>query len=97
MHVVYFGDADTAYLAIHQHLASATLAYAAFETAVAAINAVAVDRKTCLMEGGGDGIALLPTHFLAVVDEFDRIGLRNVEDGMMCNLVHVIKCLMIIL
>ena len=83
-------DADATDAAVDEHLACAALADAALEAAGATVDAVAVDRKTGLMEGGGDGVAFATLDFTAVEDKFDDIGLRDVENGVAFYSIHVV-------
>ena len=84
-----FGDADTAYLAIDQHLARTALADAAVEASVAAVERVAVDGITGLVKGSGDGLTALTFDGLAFILEFHKVFLRDVQDGVFFDFVHI--------
>ena len=63
---------------VHQHLAGAALADAAFEGTFTTVNAVAVDGETGLMQGGGNGVALVARHLLSVKGKNNFFRFRNV-------------------
>ena len=84
-----FGDADTADLAIDQHLAGTAFADTAVEASVAAVERVAVDGITGLVKGGGDGLAALTFDGLAFILEFHKVFLRDVQDGVFLDFVHI--------
>ena len=86
---VDFGDADTADLAIDQHLAGTAFANTAVEASVAAVERVAVDGITGLVKGCGDGLAALTFDGLAFILEFHKVFLRDVQDGVFFDFVHI--------
>jgi hypothetical protein len=83
------GDADTADLAVDQHLAGAALADAAVEASVATVERVAVDGISGLVKGGGDGLAALTFNGLAFILEFHKVFLRDVQDRVFLDFVHI--------
>ncbi len=84
-----FGDADTADFAIDQHLAGTALTDAAVEASVAAVERVAVDGITGLVKGGGYGLAALTFDGLAFILEFHKVFLRDVQDRVFFDFVHI--------
>ena len=88
-HAVHLGDADAADVAVHDHFARAALADAALHRAVAVLQAVVVDGESGLVQGGGDGLALLSGDGMSFKDKRMQILLRNFEDRMLRNFVHV--------
>ena len=78
LHAVYLGDADATHLAIDQHLTRTTLADAAVQAAVAAVKAVTVNGIACLVQGGGNGIALAAQHLVSFIHKFHHLALRDV-------------------
>ena len=89
LHAVHFRDADAADVAVHDHLAGAALADAALHRAVAVLQAVVMDGEACLVQGGGDGLSFLAGDGLSFEDERMQVLLRNAEDGMLRDFVHV--------
>ena len=69
LHSVDQSDADTADLAVDKHLAGAALSDAAVKASVATVEAMAMNRKTSLMQSGSDGVAFLANHFLSVINK----------------------------
>ena len=94
-HAVHGGDADAAHAAVHQHLAGAALAYAALQRTVTAVQAVAMHRKTSLVQRLGYRVALLGHHLVAFEHEFGLLPLRDVKNRVSFNPVHFCKCLWI--
>ena len=89
LHAVDEGDADTADLAVDEHFTGAALADAAVEASVATVERVAVDGITGLVKGGGDGLAPLTFHGLAFILEFHKVFLRDIQDRVFLNFVHI--------
>ena len=94
MHAIYGGDADTANDTVDKHLTGTALAYATFETAVTAVEAMAMDGETCLMKGCGDGLATLATDGLSVKMELYKVFLGNGKYRMLTDFIH---CKMLVL
>lgn len=88
MDIVYRRDAYATNATVDEHFAGATLANTAFETAGFAVDAVAVDRESCLVKGRGDSVATTALNLLSVKEEFDHFGLRNVENGVIFDFIH---------
>ena len=78
LHAVYLGDADATHLAINQHLTRSALADAAVQAAVATVEAVTVNGIACLVQGGGNRIALPTQHLVSFIHKFHHLALRDV-------------------
>ena len=89
LHAVHLRDADAADVAVHDHLAGAALADPALHRAVAVLQAVVMDGKARLVQGGGDGLAFLAGDGMSFEDKRMQVLLRNAEDGMLRDSVHV--------
>ena len=48
-----------------------------------------MDGITCLVKGGGDGFAPLTFDGLAFILEFHKVFLRDVQDGVFLDFVHI--------
>ena len=83
------GDADAADFAVDQHFAGTALADAAVEASVASVKAVAVNGIAGLVKGGGDGLAPLTFHGLAFILEFHKVFLRDVQNGVFFDFIHI--------
>ena len=59
---VHLGYADTADLAVHEHLASAAFADTALHSPLAVVETETMYRTAGLVQGGGDGLPLLPCY-----------------------------------
>ncbi len=88
-------DTDAAHATVDQHLAGAALADAALKGAVAALQRVAVDGESRLVEGLGDSVTFAPLDGLAFKKEFDDVGLRDVQNRVFFDFVHSCMCLRI--
>ena len=89
LHAVHLGDADPADMAVHDHLAGAALADAALHGAVAVFQTMVMDGKSGLMQRGGDGLALLAVNGLPFELKSVQVFLRNVQNRMLRDFVHV--------
>ena len=89
LHAVDKGNADAADFAIDQHFASTAFADAAVEASVASVKTVAVDGITSLVKGGGNGLASLALYGFAFVFELHKVFLRDVQNGVFFDFVHV--------
>ena len=89
LHAIDFGDADTAHDTVYEHLTGTALADAAVEASVAAVERVAVDGITGLVKGGGDGLAPLTFNGLAFIFELHKVFLRDVQNGVFFDFVHI--------
>ena len=81
-------DADAAHLSVDQHFAGTAFADAAVEASVATVETVAVNGKTGLVKGGGDGIAFRGFNFLTFILKTRHLPLGNVDNRMMQNGTH---------
>ena len=82
-HTVSEGDADAFHFTVNQHFARAALADAAVHAALAALQAVAVDGESCLVQGGRDGVALRSLDLLTLVFKGRDIPFGDIQNGMM--------------
>ena len=89
LHAVHLGDADAADVAVHDHLAGAALADAALHGAVTVFQTVMVNRKSCLVQGGRDGLALLALDLAALEFEFLEVLCGHLQNRMGFYLIHI--------
>ena len=86
--LIYFGNADTPYLAVYEHFACPALSNPAFHCALPVLQTVLVNHFPCLVQCSCYSETLLTGNLFPLKKKFYSILRRDGQDRMFGNFVH---------